>query len=113
MLECDGEQHFRAIPFFGGEEAFLIQKEKDFIKEKYVIDNKLTLIRLYSSEIKNDNRLDKILDSSTTIEMFGNMFKNILLIRDGKLLLAKGKYLNSKIVEYTQASGNGNEKDMV
>lgn len=113
LLECDGEQHFKAIPLFGGDERFLLQKEQDFTKDKYALENNLTLIRIHSDEIKNDDRLDKIFDSSTTIETFKSIFENILIIKDRKLQLVKGKYNTFKIVEYIQANGNRNEKDMV
>lgn len=112
LLECDGDQHFRSIDKFGGNERFLIQQDQDFTKDKYVLDNNLTLIRIHSKEIKND-LIDSIFNSSTTIETLSNTFENILYIREGKILLCKGLYKNSKIVEYTQVSGNGNEKDIV
>lgn len=46
LLEYDGEQHFRAIDFFGGEEAFTKTKARDSIKENFCKENNIKLVRL-------------------------------------------------------------------
>lgn len=46
LLEYDGQQHYKPISFFGGEEAFIIRKNNDLIKDKYCKDNNIPLIRL-------------------------------------------------------------------
>ena len=46
LLEYDGQQHYKPIDFFGGEEAFVIRKNNDSIKDKYCKDNNIPLIRL-------------------------------------------------------------------
>lgn len=45
-IEYDGIQHFKPIDFFGGEESFINQKERDSIKNKYCRKNKIDLLRI-------------------------------------------------------------------
>ena len=45
-IEFDGIQHFKPIVFFGGEEKFIIQQQRDKIKDKYCEDNNIKLIRI-------------------------------------------------------------------
>lgn len=42
-IECQGEQHFKSIEIFGGEEAFQKRKEYDYIKKKLCDENKLAI----------------------------------------------------------------------
>ena len=104
-LESDGPQHFKPVSVFGGQDSFQKQQDRDFEKDKFSIENKLKLIRIYSKEIKAEY-LNLIFNSSTTIEILDNIFSNILVIDDGKIQLVKGKYKKFKIVEYIQANGN-------
>lgn len=61
LIEYDGIQHFKPIKWFGGAKGFKEQQHRDSIKNKYAIDNNITLIRLpYTlkessviSEVKN------------------------------------------------------------
>lgn len=45
-IEYDGEQHFRPVERFGGEEAFNRNVERDKIKNKYCIENGIILYRI-------------------------------------------------------------------
>lgn len=45
-IEFDGEQHYRSIDWFGGEENFKKQQKRDYIKDMYCLDNKISLIRI-------------------------------------------------------------------
>jgi len=45
-IEYDGEQHFQPIDYFGGQEAFEDTKRRDWIKNKYCIDNNIYMIRI-------------------------------------------------------------------
>ncbi len=51
-IEFDGEQHFRPIRYFGGKQAFELQKVKDNIKNKYCRLNNIHLIRFRYDEVK-------------------------------------------------------------
>ena len=46
LIEYDGEQHFKPIEKWGGEEKFLIQKERDERKNQYCKENNLNLLRI-------------------------------------------------------------------
>ena len=45
-IEYDGEQHFRPVDFFGGQEGFAITVKHDNIKNEYCKNNGITLIRI-------------------------------------------------------------------
>lgn len=45
-IEVDGEQHFKAINYFGGEENLEVTKFRDEIKNTYCKENNIKLIRL-------------------------------------------------------------------
>ena len=53
LIEYDGEQHFKPIEYFGGEEHYIKQVANDKIKNKYCLDHNIKLIRIpytYSNE---------------------------------------------------------------
>lgn len=45
LIEYDGEQHFRSVEFFGGEEAFLVRERHDEIKNAYCKSKSIPLLR--------------------------------------------------------------------
>lgn len=45
-IEYDGEQHFKSIKWFGGDEALKNVKIRDNIKNKFCQDNNIKLIRI-------------------------------------------------------------------
>ena len=53
IIEYDGEQHYRAVKGWGGEEYFQICKQRDVIKEEYCRDNNIRLIRIPYWEYDN------------------------------------------------------------
>lgn len=46
LIEFDGEQHFRPIDIFGGEEKFRIQQENDILKNEYALSHNIPLVRI-------------------------------------------------------------------
>lgn len=46
LIEFDGEQHFKPVKVFGGEDGFDKRKKNDTIKNKYCLDNKIPLLRI-------------------------------------------------------------------
>jgi hypothetical protein len=46
LIEFDGEQHFAALPFFGGEEDFVIRQKRDLFKNEWCLKNNIPLIRI-------------------------------------------------------------------
>lgn len=70
LIECDGEQHYHPVDFFGGEEKFYILKQNDIIKNEYCKSNNKILLRLpyyYSDENKKQAILDLIHENPVTI----------------------------------------------
>ena len=52
-IEYDGEQHFKPIEFYGGEDEYLKCKERDNIKTQYCKDKNIKLIRIPYWEFNN------------------------------------------------------------
>ena len=50
-IECQGEQHFHPVKFFGGEEKYFLQKAWDERKKKICFENNVAL--LYYTSKKN------------------------------------------------------------
>ena len=46
VVEFDGEQHFRPVDLFGGEERFKIQRKHDMQKNRYCWDHGIRVIRI-------------------------------------------------------------------
>lgn len=46
LIEFDGEQHFRPVNVFGGEEGFKIQQENDALKNHYALSHNIPLVRI-------------------------------------------------------------------
>ena len=46
FIEYDGEQHFKAVDYFGGKEKFEKQVQYDGLKNKYCKNNNYILIRI-------------------------------------------------------------------
>jgi hypothetical protein len=68
LIEYDGEQHFRAVEVFGGNEAFENAKLRDKIKTKYCQDHYIKLLRIPYTEIDNiGNILDNFLFKNNQI----------------------------------------------
>lgn len=56
LIEYDGEQHFRPIDWFGGDDSFKETKIRDEIKNKYCLDKNIPLLRLPYSLSKEEIR---------------------------------------------------------
>lgn len=53
MIEFDGEQHFRAVDFFGGSDNFEKTKLRDSMKNDYCMKNNIQLLRISYLEFEN------------------------------------------------------------
>ena len=72
-IEYDGEQHFIAKDFFGGEQGLLDTQKRDKEKNEYCLKNNIKLFRIPYTDFSNINQiLNEILKekSSTTIEKY-------------------------------------------
>ena len=60
-IEYDGEQHFRPVDYFGGEESFKRLQRNDHIKTQYCCDNGIGLCRIrYDQNV--DQKLNEYLN---------------------------------------------------
>ena len=53
LIEYDGEQHFKAVKIWGGEEKLKIQQERDERKNQWCKENNIRLIRIPYTEYDN------------------------------------------------------------
>lgn len=61
LIECQGQQHYRPVEMFGGEEQFAKQQIHDEIKRNYAKDIGVKLIEIpYTAEVYEN--VKKILD---------------------------------------------------
>lgn len=66
FIELNGQQHYKAIDYFGGEERFKKQIERDQILDKYCKDNNINLYWIrYDSNIKTE--VEKIIKQITAV----------------------------------------------
>ena len=60
-IEYDGEQHFKSIDFYGGEEKFKRTQLLDSIKNQYCIDHNIRMIRIPYTDF-NDIDIDFLMN---------------------------------------------------
>ena len=58
LIEYQGQQHYKAIDFFGGKEALIQQKKRDRIKKRYARKRNIKLIII---SYKKFSHIDNIL----------------------------------------------------
>lgn len=79
LLEYDGIQHFKPIPFFGGEESFIYTKESDAFKNTLAETHNIPLIRISYWYISNlQDVLNNKLRMYVKYKRDGKYFKNFL-----------------------------------
>lgn len=66
LIEVDGEQHYRAINFFGGEENLEYNQLHDKIKSDYCKENNLPLIRISYIDLRN-GQYEQILNENIVV----------------------------------------------
>lgn len=54
LIECQGKQHYKPIPFFGGTEAFAIQQEHDKRKRNYALQHNIPLVEIPYTDSRDD-----------------------------------------------------------
>lgn len=66
-IEYDGEQHFKPIDYFGGEEGFISRQHNDNIKTQYCKNNRINLLRIrYDEDV--EQKLNEYFDKIVTIQ---------------------------------------------
>ena len=61
-IEFDGEQHFRTVMGWGGEEGFKILQLRDKLKTEYCITNNIPLLRLTYKDYDDDTITSKLME---------------------------------------------------
>ena len=77
VLEIDGAQHFCKNNFFGGKKGFKYIKKHDTIKNKYIGDNDLKMVRIDSTTRNVRETIISVyqnLDRLPTISLFGDNY---------------------------------------
>lgn len=59
LIEYQGEQHFKSIEVFGGDERFEYQKINDEIKRKYCLENNIELMLITYLDLNNIEEIIK------------------------------------------------------
>lgn len=59
LIEFDGEQHYKAVDHFGGEEHLRYIQNHDKIKNEYCLKNNIPLLRIRYDEI---DKIEKLID---------------------------------------------------
>lgn len=62
LIEFDGEQHFKPVDIFGGEERFEILQQNDKLKNQYALSHNIPLVRIPYSK-RDTMVLDDLLGS--------------------------------------------------
>ena len=70
-IECQGIQHFKPIPFFGGKEHFSIQIQRDNVKKTLCKQNNINL--LYFTNLKEYQNNQTILNSQEIVKKIKNI----------------------------------------
>lgn len=69
-VECDGDQHFKPISIFGGEQQFEQIKQRDSLKNDLCKQNKCKLFR-----IKTNYTVEGLNSLKQQIETFINLYQ--------------------------------------
>lgn len=72
-IEYDGEQHFRPVSIFGGQEGFSRTREADIVKNNYCYQNDIPLLRI---SYKNKGDIDKFVRNFVNDEELYQFRKN-------------------------------------
>lgn len=76
LIELDGRQHFKEIPYFDQREGLAIRTRRDTIKDQYCTDKGINLLRIGYSELDNlTNDLDKYLSNFQGITRVGKEYQ--------------------------------------
>lgn len=68
FIECQGEQHYKSVDFFGGNKAFVHRQENDKLKRKWVSEHNYRLIEIPYTIRGRDDFL-KVLAKEHIIEL--------------------------------------------
>lgn len=97
IIEYDGEQHFKPVDYFGGEEYFIERQRKDEEKDEYCENKNIHLVRIKY----NASMYEMTLDIINAIKQ--NYYQNELnQLKNNRIItgrIDKTEYLNSKLIK--------------
>lgn len=105
-IEFNGEQHYRPIEAFGGEEKFKIQQFHDNLKFKYCREKNVTLIVVQAKDLNYTNLTGIFKNFSAHISYLTNEAKIVRQL-DGR----SGKYKRSLLKRYNPVGGFSKRKE--
>lgn len=89
LIECQGEQHYKPVILYGGEEQFNIQQIHDSLKREYAKNNNIKLIEIKYTLKSNEKVLRKITEelklnySEDTLNNFQTFEREVLNYDNG------------------------------
>jgi len=86
LIEVDGLQHFKSVNKFGGEIGFEERQQSDKLKNKYILDNNLLLLRISYNDC-SDKIITKNIDKAFRCEkkchiMYSNDYDYVDMINN-------------------------------
>lgn len=102
LIECQGEQHFDLVDFFGGKEKFDKQVENDVIKNELAQKHDYKLMYLF----KNEKDIEKAI-SSSKIYNKDNCFTINRLIEEIRLFNINVDKICEELIWYGKKNDNG------
>ena len=76
FIEFDGEQHFRPVEKFEGEQGFKDRRQADREKNKYVRKNRIPLLRIRYDQKKDIPELIDTFFQSPTVHSINSVLSN-------------------------------------
>lgn len=73
LIEYIGDQHYKAIEYWGGEKSFSLRQKYDKLKEEYCQKNKIPLL-LLNKEKETDKEIREFLN-----KIFGELWEDFEL----------------------------------
>lgn len=102
LIEYQGIQHFKAIPYFGGECALKLTQKRDKIKQEFCGNNKIELITISykdNTEIKLQGELKKIkINIDLSLEREPSKNREFLAFEECKKIIKELKI--QSVIEY-------------
>lgn len=102
LIEFQGEQHYRPVDYFGGEEQFQVQQQHDQMKREWAKENGFTLIEIkYNDPIKEklSQYFPQVLKYEPNI--------NFKAVNHSKKITIKHVRLNTQLIHEYNVLSNG------
>lgn len=96
-IEYNGEQHYRSVDFYGGDEGYELSKIRDNIKNNYCLNNNINLLIIkYNDDIisKLEKKLKvNLINSDFIYDKYISYEEAVLILKDSKIKSQKEYHL--------------------